>query len=268
MTTTIFIWTPELIQDLIANITSRDINQPDVLYQETPLHYCVINNDMESARLLIQAGARMDIYDENYFTAFYLAAGYGREEIVRLGIEAGIDVNQRNGSYHWTPLMCAVQSNHVNIVRMLIAAGADVNARSNCLETALICAAKYDYTKLMEILVAAGADINARNSMNRTALMTAVGKNGVKSVKYLIEQGAQTDMNANINVSPRMRALLDHYPRFCSTQTFTRVMAPHPTLYADVLSHIGSFLGYTAAPKQKTPRDMIFTIQGVMSRRY
>ena len=76
---------------------------------------------------LIVLGANLDWQDEKWgWTPLHWAARAGKIEIVRMLIDAGANVNvQTNGGS--TPLHEAVRYGSVEIVRMLIDAGADVN---------------------------------------------------------------------------------------------------------------------------------------------
>lgn len=81
--------------------------------------------NLENARrLLPQAG------DSDRRKALALASQYGREEIVRLLLEAGVDPNGYDGVHtHSTPLHQAALRGHERVVQLLLEHGADVNAR-------------------------------------------------------------------------------------------------------------------------------------------
>jgi len=90
-------------------------------------------------RALLEAGADPNATNIRGRTVLHHAMGYDFDwavESVRLLLHAGASVNvaDKQGG---TPLMWAASSHHVEIVRMLLAVGADVNARDRKGETAL-----------------------------------------------------------------------------------------------------------------------------------
>jgi hypothetical protein len=79
---------------------------------------------------------------ESGWTALHLAAHYGQMEVVKVLIRAGADLNvlSKNGEAN-TPLMAAVAGGQVPIVRLLVKSGADplktdANGKLNALKLA------------------------------------------------------------------------------------------------------------------------------------
>ena len=63
-------------------------------------------------------------------TLLHLAAGFSSASIVKVILEAGLDINIRDDAGR-TPLHCALRHNNVDIVGMLIDSGADLKAVDN-----------------------------------------------------------------------------------------------------------------------------------------
>jgi hypothetical protein len=79
-----------------------------------------------------------------------------------------VDVNYR-GAEGWTALLFAAVRGHDEIVRLLIEAGADVDAQNLDGATPLMAAAVSGERGIVEMLVAAGADLRLRNAAGATA---------------------------------------------------------------------------------------------------
>jgi ankyrin repeat protein len=120
-------------------------------------------------------------------TALHQAARGGDIETIRLMVDAGLGVNDANFA-GFTPLMEAAFSGTVDGVKLLIAKGANVNAVSGDGSfqkvkagtialgnwTALLAAATLGSPEMVVTLVGAGADVNARDVRGMTPLMLAV----------------------------------------------------------------------------------------------
>lgn len=108
----------------------------------TALHLAAFFGGADGARLLVDAGADLNVISRNDFQVAPIhSAAAGRAEVALLLVERGADVNvrQRHG---WTPLQAAAQSGHGELVDALLGAGADPVATNDDGTTALDLAAK------------------------------------------------------------------------------------------------------------------------------
>jgi len=86
------------------------------------------------------------------------ACRYGHLEIVRsLVVDRGVDVNQIQAGWYWTPLMYAAYRGHALVVSFLLSRGADVHARDRDIdgETALSFAQLLRHQNVVDLLEAA-----------------------------------------------------------------------------------------------------------------
>lgn len=130
--------------------------------------------------------------------------------VVKLLIEAGADVNAKNGR-KWTPLVCIIldRKNHLysyhlsKSVKLLIDAGANPNEYG--LDPPLHIAIKEDVdTSIASTLINAGADLNVQDDYTKnTALHYAVlNKNSKTYVQMLIEAGADITLRNRNGQTP------------------------------------------------------------------
>lgn len=82
-------------------------------------------------RLLVEAGVDVNHQDVQGETALHVAARFGYEECARALLDTTkdqkIDVELTEKTYGWTPLFIACVDGHLPIVELLIGAGADLN---------------------------------------------------------------------------------------------------------------------------------------------
>jgi ankyrin repeat protein len=104
------------------------------------------------------------------FTALHYAAFFGQEETARLLLESGAEVNlvARNASIHVTPLHSAASGGHPAIVKLLLEHGADPNASQDGGFTPLHSAAANNDRESVEALLEAGADPSLANDDGQT----------------------------------------------------------------------------------------------------
>jgi ankyrin repeat protein len=138
------------------------VNAPQV-DGATALHWAVYRDDLETADLLIRAGAKVGATNREGVTPLSMAALYGNTAMITRLLKAGADPKQR-GPNGETTLMLAARNGDPEAVRVLIAAGAEPNARETLRgTTALMWAAEQKHPAAVRALLDGGADFRLRS---------------------------------------------------------------------------------------------------------
>ncbi|MCP4646789.1 MAG: ankyrin repeat domain-containing protein [bacterium] len=110
----------------------------------------------------------------------------GREAKITRLLEAGADVNVRDGK-GWTPLMVEGMAGPIEgMMEMLIAYGAEVDLQNDKGNTALHVAAEYNNSGGAEILANAGADPDIKNNEGKDVMDCCVWVSN--SVAFVINE--------------------------------------------------------------------------------
>ena len=137
----------EEVAKLLADGHDHEPNAKGV----TPLMGAAHAGALEPLRLLLAAGAPVDVNDPHGYTALMLACNAGHAVCVRLLLGAGAHVEARDGE-GMTSIMFAAQSGHDDIVRILMERGADPDATSDKGKTAVSLAKQKGHEKTVSIL--------------------------------------------------------------------------------------------------------------------
>jgi uncharacterized protein len=186
----------------------------------TPLLFASRDGHLEAAKLLVEAGARINAPDPNGITPLIMALTNKHLPVARFLVEQGADVHAADW-YGRTPLWAAVEIRNLDmraeatdngvdrpaalqLIAMLIDKGADVNARVKEFpparrylltlgslewvdftgQTPFIRAAQSGDVATMRLLLSKGADPKITTFNGTNALMTAAGVNWVISQTY------------------------------------------------------------------------------------
>ncbi|KAF8243592.1 ankyrin [Wilcoxina mikolae CBS 423.85] len=127
---------------------------------------------------------------------FWEASYYGRESIVQLMIDNGMDVNARR-SWRWfrhlTALQIAASRNRANVIRLLLNNGAqDQYISRPSGGTALLIAVDGGHEEAVQVLLDHGGDLNSQ--LHKEALQRAAIKGQTHMIQFLLRMGA--DFNA------------------------------------------------------------------------
>ena len=105
---------------------------------------------------------------------------------VKILIAAGADLEVTD-NWGMTALMVAAQKGYTDIVKELINAGANVDAKGACDSTALLYAIEKGDVEIVKLLIG-----KAENSCDLTTLNAAINKRNIKIVKLLVTKGVAT----------------------------------------------------------------------------
>jgi len=143
---------------------------------------------MDAIRILVQAGADVNLSGGNSLTPLQCAAASGNMEIVNYLLEAGADVNAIT-SDDVTALGAAANAGDIQIVRRLLQAGAEINLVAKDCAGVLFEAAHSGNIELLNFLLDAGADV--KPIRDGTTLRAAARSGDIDMVKRLIQAGAE-----------------------------------------------------------------------------
>jgi ankyrin repeat protein len=164
----------------------------------TALLWAAHRNDIESAELLLNAGADANAANDFRMTPLSQACTNGNAALVRLLLKKDTSPNTAIATGE-TPLMTCAKSGSVDAVQILAEYGAQVNTKEPSQnQTALMWAAGQRHADVVKALIAARADLNAHSKQGFTALHFAARAGDQESVKLLLAAG----MNINTPTAP------------------------------------------------------------------
>ncbi|XP_063062573.1 transient receptor potential cation channel subfamily A member 1b [Engraulis encrasicolus] len=142
----------------------------------SPLHLAVRGGNIDTIRLCIDKGARVQQQQADKSTALHLACTQGNCEAVRLMLEAtftGDDIiNMRDGACQ-TPLHKATIFDHVELAEYLISKGADIDAIDCKGLSPLLLATSCGAWRAVAFLLSKGANVKIKDKEGRNFLHLA-----------------------------------------------------------------------------------------------
>ncbi len=147
------------------------------------------NRDKEAVHSLLQKHADVNIPQPDGATALHWATHWDDVEMAKLLIDAGANVNAAN-VYGIVPLSLACTNGSAVMVETLLAAGANANVSRPTTETLLMTCARTGNARAVQALLARGAVHAKDKESGQTALMWAASQNHAQVVRTLIEWGA------------------------------------------------------------------------------
>jgi ankyrin repeat protein len=130
----------------------------------------------------------------------HVAAKYKQEEVAKLLISYGADVNARDGNGK-TPIFYVAHNNNYKIVELLLENGVDVNTSDEHTCTPLHIAAE-GHKDVVKVLLKFYADIDSQDEWGNTALHIASSARCRETVGAFLEHGADINIISKNNETP------------------------------------------------------------------
>ena len=162
----------------------------------TALHVATHARQREAIRLLAQAGAKLDVLEDDRYDAVTIAAVADDPATLSLLLSLGASPRQTTSRYDGTALIAAAHLGHDEVVRRLIAAGAPLDHVNNLHWTALIESIVLGdggprHQRTLAALVDAGANLQLADRQGNTPLQLAKARGYKAMVETLKAAGAK-----------------------------------------------------------------------------
>ena len=198
----------------------------DIILDEMTLRKMSREGDTHGVQRILSSGlvnvdcSQCECCDDGHDTPLILAATMGHQEIMRLLINAGANVNwcgptdlgKEYNRKRFSPLIKATSYNEIEVVKLLIDAGAYIDQADGIGRTPLQYAVNAGFVDLINLLLDNGADINSADKDGTTSLILAI-EIGIPTklysdiVKLLIERGADLEKADEDGDTPLTKAV-------------------------------------------------------------
>ncbi len=144
-------------------LQKANVNAPQI-DGTTALHWAVQTNDLETADLLIGAGANVSAANRASATPLLLASVNGNAAMIEKLLKAGANPNAALTKTGDTALMMTARTGKPDAVKVLLDHGAQVNAKETWGDTTpLMWAVSQRHPDVAKLLIDRGADVNAKS---------------------------------------------------------------------------------------------------------
>lgn len=168
--------------------------------------------DVARVEELIRAGTSVESRDRFGQTPLMQAIESQHVELVRVLLERhAADVAAGTDRFHYTPLHFAASSPPIEVTRMVLARGAAVDAMDSIGKTPLYHAVERRQHAQAQLLLDAGADPN-RPTHEQSALDVALERQDSPMADLLVARGAAVNRVNEEGVTPLLYATLRHDP--------------------------------------------------------
>lgn len=169
-------------------LTATDKNQRYIL------HWAAVQGRERVAELLLKfENPPINELDDTQTSPLILATLKGNLNIVKMLVEKGADINQRNWQGH-SSIQYACSKGWKDVVEYLLEKGVDVNVVDNRGDSSLHRLASLGRIEILEMFLKYNPNVNCQNSEGNTPLHIACEDNEATVVLALVQHGADTEI--------------------------------------------------------------------------
>ncbi|XP_058477250.1 ankyrin repeat and SOCS box protein 3-like isoform X2 [Solea solea] len=181
----------EVVELLVSE--GAEVNGTHTASCWTCLHQAVYKGHSEIVRILVGV-CDLEALDDHRITPVFVAAQYGRPDCLRILINAGANVNVQVSDLA-TPLLIACQEGHGSCVDLLLDHGADPNVpcSNDWPQLPVHAAAQFGHVGVLRRLIAVTDRVCDRGDAMVSPLYVAVVNDQIQSVKVLLGEGFSPD---------------------------------------------------------------------------
>ncbi len=185
-------------------------------YGLTPIALAAANGSAAMLRVLLDAGADPNAVDQAGETTLMAAARSGNLDAVRVLLERNAGLDTRDAQYQQTALMVAVRENHPQVVKLLLELGADVNAKTRVGVTPpfILPNSVPGFGHGVGIVRGGSPDRGRRAPIpgGLTPLQYAARDGRLETVKMLLASGADINAVEANDITPLITAITNNHP--------------------------------------------------------
>lgn len=168
------------------------------------------SGDLDQIRELAK---HSDINKANHSFPLLQATYYEKEEVVKLLIELGADVNQRVFQFRQSALDIAVSKQNYTIVKYLLEVGAKLGVHVTPFGTPIQNACRQGNLQIVILLMAYGASIECGEF--DSPIVQAIRWKHMSIINVLLYLGVNLNANPNFCFSPLIQAVVDRNLEMC-----------------------------------------------------
>lgn len=208
-------------RDLLAVLAEFGVDLTKRYEQGQTLLHLAVNMNATNSVMWLAENTDLNGQDEQGYTPLARAVEQNKTGLVRILINAGADVNLSLQS-GFSPLLLAIRARNNSLVHQLLHAGASANTSRPNGETAAMLAAAWGNRQLLEMLFDAGASGEGFTDRGHGIFDFALVHAGTENMKFLLEKNLDPTLTHSADKWPVIltavwdgrrdvvEALLDH----------------------------------------------------------
>ena len=174
------------VEDKLGESGLQQMLEMEDVERSTALMISVESGSGDSAKVLIEAGARVNIVNDNNLSPLHLAATHGVADIAKILLDHEAEVDTVN-SADQTPLHAACGHGNVDMVDLLLEHEAEIEHRDKDGMTPLLTAVKFGHVTVLKKLLHHGALVTVIDKDDRSPLYLAAERNHMKCLRTLVK---------------------------------------------------------------------------------